>query len=70
MNKGWINLSILQMESKRITFEEKMRVKDEVIDLLQHEVQKLKKKIGMKGDADIIDLDSSEDSTLSEKEDI
>lgn len=62
------------MESMRITFAEKekrlIREKEEENDFFQREIQKLKKKFGMKDDADIIDLDSSEDATLSGSEDI
>ena len=58
------------MESMRITFKKKLEEKDEETDFLQHEIQKLKKKIGIKDDADIINLDNSEDGSISENEDI
>lgn len=54
----------------RITFKKKLEEKDEETDFLQHEIQKLKKKIGIKDDADIINLDNSEDGSISENEDI
>lgn len=56
------------MESMRMGFEKKLDKVYEVNDFLQAENQKLKRKLGIKDDEDIIDLDDSEEDYSDEEE--
>lgn len=56
------------MESMRMGFEKKLDRVHQLNDYLQHENRKLKKKLGIKDDDDIIDLDESEDNSTSDDE--
>jgi regulator of replication initiation timing len=56
------------MESMRMGFEKKLDKVYEINDFLTHENRKLKKKLGIKDDEDIIDLDDSEGEGSTDEE--